>query len=714
MALNLPKLSGFGAAMDAKTRIFLIFFSILGISIIGYVAISFFGGSSSTTGASKVANPAAGLQSVPGSQLSPEYYQALRQANVQATQQAQMSGGSAVPTLVNVPGQQSFGPSGNCTVLCPGEDNVDVTNDVNDLVKQGKLTQEEADKLNALSKANVPVEQYAAALEELVRQGKLTPEQARKLLEAYKKQHANALLTDSAQSMDAMIKSGQLSVAAANELLALQKKHLTPAEYAAELERMVREGKISPAVAAQLLAQYTQQQQKELAKQGAFTLQQMAAAGQITADVAKRLADLQNKNIPVDQYEAELNRLVAEGKLTPAAAAKLLEQYKKQRVSVAATGAISQLMREGGAKAELAKRLLAMQGNNASLQSYTDELKRAVQAGTISPEMAAQLLKEYSASLTPVAPVGGVAPGVSPALPGAEDFAKLQQQLQSQQAAPTPQQAATPPTAEFLAAQAQAKAEAEQARLQRIQELQSAMSNQAQQLITAWQPVNMQHVGGSGALEGKDKQKSGAEIASGKTDKSGSSSSGKTGGVPLIKAGTILYAVLDTGVDSDYPDTPVMATIVQGPYKGAKLLGKMQAKQGPNQEKISLTFSTMGMDMWPTNKGINAFAIDPDTARTVMASDVDHHYALRYGSIMATSFLTGYSSAITNEGTSTTGIFGTSTAHPALSPGNKLAVGLGQIGTNLSSVVQKYADTPITVKVNAGVGLGILFMADVQ
>ena len=76
----------------------------------------------------------------------------------------------------------------------------------------------------------------------------------------------------------------------------------------------MREGKISPAVAAQLLAQYTQQQQKELAKQGAFELQQMAKAGEVTADVAKDLADLQGKNVPVDQYAAELDRLVKEMK----------------------------------------------------------------------------------------------------------------------------------------------------------------------------------------------------------------------------------------------------------------------------------------------------------------------------------------------------------------------------------------------------------------
>src|SRR5205085_12065562 len=65
---------------------------------------------------------------------------------------------------------------------------------------------------------------------------------------------------------------------------------------------------------------------------------------------------------------------------------------------------------------------------------------------------------------------------------------------------------------------------------------------------------------------------------------------------PLIKAGTILFGVLDTAVDSDYPDTPVMVTIVQGPMKGAKLLGKLNLAQG--KDKVSLNFTLMDRDDW--------------------------------------------------------------------------------------------------------------------
>jgi intracellular multiplication protein IcmE len=218
----------------------------------------------------------------------------------------------------------------------------------------------------------------------------------------------------------------------------------------------------------------------------------------------------------------------------------------------------------------------------------------------------------------------------------------------------------------------------------------------------------MSFVGGSPAEE-KGKEDNGG---TGRGENGIGKIPGEVGSGPsIIKAGTIYFAVLDTAVDSDYPDTPVMATIVQGPFQGSKVLGKLALAQG--QDKLSLNFTLMDKDNWEEAKSISAFAIDPDTARTVMANEVDHHYLLRYGAIMGTAFLTGYSSAITEAGTSTTGIFGTSSTHPELSPTSKIAVGLGQVGTTLGAAAQTYVNTPATVKIHAGVSIGILFTAPV-
>ncbi len=739
MAIKLPSFKIFANA-NAKSRVFFLLVAVIGVTAAVFFVGRYFFASESTTGASKVASAPASLQSVPGGQLSPEYYRTLIQANQQAAQQAQMTGETAVPTLVNIPNAPQ--PSAfqqpqqqSCTILCPSPDDANVATDINDLVKSGKLSQKDADRLLALAKANASVDEYAAALDELVRQGKLTPEQARLLLEKYKKQHQNALLSDSARTMDGLIRSGQLPLDVANQLLALQKNKATPAEYAEELNSLVAQGKISPATAAQLLAQYTQQQAAEATKNGIFALKQLAKTGAITPDVADQLAALQAKNVPVDEYAATLQRLVAAGKITPAEAAKLLAEYKGRRATLGgAAGALEALMQQLAMECQndlkklgatppdpknlpascqklnqlktLAQQLMKLQANNASAGAYADELKRAVQAGLLSPESAANLMQYYQAS---VVPVGG-SPAIQTSLPTTADFARLQQAIASQPVQQIAAPAGANQQAQFAAAEAQAAQLSAQERAQRVQALQAAMSTQAQSLLTAWQPSKMVHAAAAPVPAPKAGSASGTALAAGAGGTTTTTTT--TTEVPaLIKSGTIMYGVLDTAVDSDYPDTPVMVTIVQGPFKGATLLGRLALAQG--QDRVSLSFTMMNRDNWPKTKTVSAFAIDPDTARTVMASSVDHHYLMRYGSLFASSFLSGYAQGVQNAGTSTTGIFGTSTQNPKLSFGNNVAVALGQVGTTFTNVVQGYVNTPATVKINSGVGLGILFMADV-
>ncbi|HVX00521.1 MAG TPA: hypothetical protein VHA52_08820, partial [Candidatus Babeliaceae bacterium] len=251
MAIKFPGSSLFTGA-DAKSRIFLVLAAIAVISLAGFLIVHYVGGGPSATGPSKVATPPASLQTVPGGQMTPEFYRAVVQANAQAAQQAQISGGSAVPTLINVPGGQGF-PEQNCTIVCPSEEKANVADDISNLVKQNKLSQEDANRLLDLAKNNVSVDEYAAALDDLVRQGKLTPEQARALLDKYKKQKANGLINESGALMDSLIKAGQLPLDTATELLNMQKNGISPENYGAQLNRLVREGKLSPAVANQLL-----------------------------------------------------------------------------------------------------------------------------------------------------------------------------------------------------------------------------------------------------------------------------------------------------------------------------------------------------------------------------------------------------------------------------------------------------------------------------
>lgn len=760
---NLSKLNFFNR-LDARARVFVLVGGVVAVIFLVYLGTRFFLGGRNTTGPSRVASVPAGLQSVPGGQLIPEYYQAVQQANSTTAQQAQISGSSAIPTMTNTGSQ--FGAS---CVICT-EQTANVKSLLDQWSGEGKIAPDVAQSLQQLADKNVSPDEYAAMLNNLIKSGKLTPEQARLLLEQYRKQHAGVLLANSAKAMDDLIKSGQLPLDAANQLLEAQKNGVGPAAYAAQLQGLVQEGKISPATAQQLLAQYTQQRAKEITLQSIATLEQMARDGQLTPDVLKDLVNLENQMVPIDTVSTTLQKYVTAGKLVPAVATKVLDEYRAQKAAIgpsasidqllqnaerAAYGEINDLIRAGKMSREVgaqlagmiqknvslndyqatlqqlvqqnkitpdiaklkladyqlvkglrdeAQRLAALQGNNANAASYADELKRAVQAGILTPDQATQLMQEYQAMTARPSISTAPTPG------GTAQFAELQKRVQ-EGAITQP----TVPTGEFSAAETQAQQQSDQERQSRIQALMTAMSGQAQQLVAAWQPPTMEYKAGTAETTkpGKDEEKGKAQSAQ---RNASSSESGFGGGVPFIKAGNILFAVLDTAVNSDYPDTPVLATVVDGKFKGAKLLGKLQtAKSADGQlDRVSLVFSVMNMDDWQRSKTINAFAIDPDTARTAIASEVNYHYFKRYGAIMAAAFVQGYSSAVTNAGTSTTGIFGTSTTHNELSPGNKIAVGIGQVGQTLGSAIQNYINIPPTVRVDSGVGLGILFMSDVS
>lgn len=771
MAFDFSKLNFF-SKLDARSRVVVLLLGTIGFILIIYFGSRYFFGGEGTVGPSRVAAPPPGLQSVPGGELIPAYQQALEEANIQREQQARMRGESAVPTMIRAGGPTQPVAGGEpCTIVC-SEKSVNVKDYLDDWTRQGKISPEIASNLQNTANKNVSVDEYAAGLDELIKQGKITPEQARDLLEQYRKQHANALLQESSKTMDDLIKKGQLPLTTANQLLIAQKGKLNPTRYAALQREMINEGQLTPDAAQRLLAQYTQQFTKEVIDGSLGVLQGMARKGEIIPEVFNEVADLEKRMVPLNELSASLNKFVDAGKLTPIIAKKIQDEYIRQKAAIGvgqsvdelvkkavneALQEISDLVRAGKMSPDVAaqlsnmiqrdvpfeqfealvqqlvqqnklapdisvlklqdyrkvkqlqalkNKLSDMQANNVPVSRYAEELKKAVQSGAATPQEAAQAMQEYqsirqSELAPPSAPIEGVTP----------EFAALQERLrqgeaETQQVAPTP--------AEFEVAQTQVQQETAQDRQARIDALANAMNGQASQLIAFWEPPTLEH------KEGVQEEKTETSIEKTNILKAGAGGDegglGGGAGIPIIKAGTIIFGVLDTTVNSDYPDTPVMVTIVEGRYKGAKLLGKLNTATNVagQLDRVSLTFTLMNMDEWPRSKGITAFAIDPDTARTAIASSVNYHYLKRFGAIMATSFIQGYANAIQTSGsTTTTGIFGTSTQHPKFSTGEKLASAIGQIGTNLGAVTQNYVNIPPTVRVDAGASLGILFMADV-
>lgn len=266
---------------------------------------------------------------------------------------------------------------------------------------------------------------------------------------------------------------------------------------------------------------------------------------------------------------------------------------------------------------------------------------------------------------------------------------------------------------------------AEKQYIQSVQETTTQMANYAKGATLNWTTVQPQsYVRGIYSDDKKENVKSdGSDENSVNNNASSSGTSTRDGRVnalssaqkaaqnqELIKAGTVLYAVLDTSINSDEAG-PVLATVVSGKYKGARLLGKVQLPN--NAKKVIITFTTMSLPKRKESVAIDAYAIDPETARTAFASEVDNHYLLRYGSLFASSFMEGFGKAVGQQGTTTTDPSGSQIqTKPELSATDQIYTAFGTVGEKWSKQVEPLFKTPVTVTVNQGLGVGILIMRD--
>ncbi|WP_192484415.1 MULTISPECIES: DotG/IcmE/VirB10 family protein [Cysteiniphilum] len=193
-----------------------------------------------------------------------------------------------------------------------------------------------------------------------------------------------------------------------------------------------------------------------------------------------------------------------------------------------------------------------------------------------------------------------------------------------------------------------------------------------------------------------------------------SSTASNNGGSVLIKAGEIVFAVIDTAVNSDQAGTPVMASIVSGSLNGAKLLGSFKLVN----DRLVIEFSRLSIPQYQRSITIQSYAIDAKTAQTALASDVDHHYLTRYASLFASGFLQGfgqyYSSYYDNGyGNDWQSFWLDNGYRPPPSTRDAAYSGLGEIGLRMADNAQTYFNRPPTVTLDQGTGVGILFTSDV-
>ena len=182
----------------------------------------------------------------------------------------------------------------------------------------------------------------------------------------------------------------------------------------------------------------------------------------------------------------------------------------------------------------------------------------------------------------------------------------------------------------------------------------------------------------------------------------------------VAKSGDIMNAVLETGINSDEP-SPVLASIVSGQFKGARLIGAAKRRN----EKMIVQFNTISIPGRGVSDPISAVAIDIASMEqaTTLASSVNNHYFKKYGLLLAAGLLTGYADAIkdqnkisvvTPEGSVITAPTGEEKSSKQI---NRESI--GSVGKVIGQEVKsESAGIVPTVRVNRGTAIGILLMDD--
>ncbi len=254
---------------------------------------------------------------------------------------------------------------------------------------------------------------------------------------------------------------------------------------------------------------------------------------------------------------------------------------------------------------------------------------------------------------------------------------------------------------------------------QKVQQRMGQKLAAANQEVSSWRAVQAQQYTAGNDKEDKDAQanKLGGMPGDGALNNGNPNGTTQADGVTLVRMGDVLFAVIDTSVDSDEPG-PILATIVTGALKGGKLIGSFNLPS--NADKMVISFNALSLPGAPKTMSISAFAIDPNTARTALSSETDHHYLMRYGSLFASTFLEGFGNAFQSADTAIT-IGGTGGVQDTTvqngigrSALENAVIGLATVGKAWGQVAQQNMSRPTTVQVYSGTAVGVLFTQDLK
>jgi len=176
----------------------------------------------------------------------------------------------------------------------------------------------------------------------------------------------------------------------------------------------------------------------------------------------------------------------------------------------------------------------------------------------------------------------------------------------------------------------------------------------------------------------------------------------------LISAGAIYAAKLDTAINTDIAGD-FIATLVTGPYAGAKLIGTSKR----SGDTATMQFKAMSLPDSGVSVPVNAYALDATTLEASTATDVDRKLLVKYGIKPLVSGIAAVGQALSVAGTSVLvngSAVATSTPKPSSEDIRNIiaAAAAKQISQDSDAL-----NTTPTVRVAPGTIVGVMFTSDV-
>ena len=181
--------------------------------------------------------------------------------------------------------------------------------------------------------------------------------------------------------------------------------------------------------------------------------------------------------------------------------------------------------------------------------------------------------------------------------------------------------------------------------------------------------------------------------------------------LPLI--GTVYYGQLITRVNSDAPG-PVLAQILQGPYRGAKLLGNFEI----NRDSATLRFNNMTIPQDQHGNRIeqiiqvNAVAVDTKHIGISLVSKVDRYIAEKIGFGFIAGFAQGLGNILPRLNRTTTETIDGNEKRitESVTVPDVFYSATGQAIANTGNLLfDEFGNRPRTIIVESGTEIGVLF-----